>query len=84
MSSFQHTADVAALGSLCELDAVLMLMQILFLQMTGASWLWPMLPLNFVFLVVAVYAPNIAAEMVSFFRRLALFLDDPKIDSFSG
>ena len=28
--------------------------------------------------VVAVYAPNIAAERVSFNRRLAPFLDDPK------
>ena len=32
----------------------------------------------FEFRVGAVYAPNIAAERVSFFRRLALFLDDPK------
>ena len=28
--------------------------------------------------MVAVYAPNIDAEKVSFFRRLAPFLDDPK------
>ena len=32
----------------------------------------------FVFRVVAVYAPNIAAERVSFYRRLVPFLDDPK------
>ena len=30
------------------------------------------------FRVVAVYAPNIPAERVFFFRRLAPFLDDPK------
>ena len=41
---------------------------------------------SFEFWVVAVYAPNIVLERVSFFRRLAPFLDDwnvilnPKID----
>ena len=40
--------------------------------------LWPMLPLNFEFQVAAVYAPNIAAERVSFYRQSASFLDDPK------
>ena len=33
---------------------------------------------SFVFWVTAVYAPNIAAERVSFFRWLAPFLDNPK------
>ena len=33
---------------------------------------------SFEFRLVAVYAPNIAAERVSFFRRLAPFLDDSK------
>ena len=33
---------------------------------------------NFKFRLVAVYAPNIAAERVSIFRRLAPFLDDTK------
>ena len=33
---------------------------------------------SFKFRLVAVYAPNIAAERVSFFRRLASFLDDTK------
>ena len=33
---------------------------------------------SFKFRLVAVYAPNIAAERVSFFRRLAPFLDDSK------
>ena len=33
---------------------------------------------SFKFRLVAVYASNIAAERVSFFRRLALFLDDTK------
>ena len=33
---------------------------------------------SFKFRLVAVYASNIAAEMVSFFRRLAPFLDDTK------
>ena len=33
---------------------------------------------SFKFRLVAVYAPNIAAERVSFFRRLAPFLDDTK------
>ena len=33
---------------------------------------------SFKFLLVVVYAPNIAAERVSFFRRLAPFLDDSK------
>ena len=33
---------------------------------------------SFKFRLVAVYAPNIAAKRVSFFRRLAPFLDDPK------
>ena len=33
---------------------------------------------GFEFRVAAVYAPNIAAESVSFFRWLAPFLDDPK------
>ena len=33
---------------------------------------------SFEFRVVAVYAPSIAAERVSFFRRLVPFLDDPK------
>ena len=33
---------------------------------------------SFEFRVVAVYAPNIAAERISFIRRLAPFLDDPK------
>ena len=55
-----------------------MLMLTLFLQVTGADWLWPMLPLSFKFHLVAVYAPNIAAEGVPFFRRLASFLDDTK------
>ena len=32
----------------------------------------------FEFRVGADYAPNIAAERVSFFRRLTPFLDDPK------
>ena len=54
---------------------------------------------SFKFRLVAVYAPNSAAERVSFFRRLAPFLDDmkrlvlmgdwnaildPKIDSRAG
>ena len=43
---FQHTAAAVALGSLCKLDAALMLMLTLFLQVTGAGWLWPMLPLK--------------------------------------
>ena len=33
---------------------------------------------SFKFWLVAVYAPNIAGERVSFFRRLAPFLDDSK------
>ena len=33
---------------------------------------------SFKFRLVAVYAPNFAAERVSFFRRLAPFLDDSK------
>ena len=33
---------------------------------------------SFKFRLVAVYAPNIAAERISFFRRLAPFLDDTK------
>ena len=33
---------------------------------------------SFKFRLVAVYAPNIAVERVSFFRRLAPFLDDTK------
>ena len=33
---------------------------------------------TFEFRVVAVYAPNITAERVSFIRRLAPFLDNPK------
>ena len=33
---------------------------------------------SFEFRVDAVYAPNIAAEMIFFFRRLAPFHDDPK------
>ena len=33
---------------------------------------------RFKFRLVVVYAPNFAAERVSFFRRLALFLDDSK------
>ena len=33
---------------------------------------------SFEFRVAVVYAPNIAAERVSFFRRLAPFLDDPE------
>ena len=33
---------------------------------------------SFKFRLVAVYAPNIVAERVSFFRRLAPFLDDTK------
>ena len=37
-----------------------------------------MLPLSFEFRVAAVYVPNIPAEMVSFFRQLAPFIDDPE------
>ena len=33
---------------------------------------------SFKFRLVAVYAPNIAVERISFFRRLAPFLDDTK------
>ena len=33
---------------------------------------------SFKFRLVAVYAPNIVAERVSFFRQLAPFLDDTK------
>ena len=33
---------------------------------------------SFEFREATVYAPNIATERVSFFRRLAPFLDDPK------
>ena len=33
---------------------------------------------TFMFRLVAVYASNIAAERVSFFRRLPPFLDDTK------
>ena len=33
---------------------------------------------SFEFRVVAVYAPNIAAERISFFRQFALFFDNPK------
>ena len=33
---------------------------------------------TFEFPVGVVYTPNIATERVSFFRRLAAFLDDPK------
>ena len=44
----------------------------------GVGCLWPMLPLSFKFRLVVVYAPNTPAESVSFFRRLAPFLDDSK------
>ena len=50
----------------------------LFLQVTGDDWLWPMLTLSFKFRLVAVYASNIAVEKISFFRRLAPFLEDTK------
>ena len=33
---------------------------------------------SFKFRLVAIYAPNIAVERISFFRRLAPFLDDTK------
>ena len=33
---------------------------------------------SFKFRLVAIYAPNVAAERVPFFRRLALFLNDTK------
>ena len=33
---------------------------------------------SFEFRLVVIYAPNIASERVSFFRRLVLFLDDSK------
>ncbi len=33
---------------------------------------------NFEFRVVAVYVPNTTIERVSFYRRLVLFLDNPK------
>ena len=42
----------------------------LFLQVTGADWLWPMLPLSFKFKLVVVYAPNIAPERVPFFSSV--------------
>ena len=39
---------------------------------------------SFEFWVPSVYAPNIAVERVSCFRRLAPFLDDPKRIVFVG
>ena len=39
---------------------------------------------SFEFHVAAVYAPNIAAERVSFFRRLAPFLHDAKRQVLEG
>ena len=45
----------------------------LFVQVTGVD----VAVKSFKFRLVAVYAPNIAVERVSFFR-LALFLDDTK------
>ena len=39
---------------------------------------------SFKFGVVAIYAPNIAAEQVSFIQQLALFLNDPKWTVFVG
>ena len=79
LTSSQDTAAVPALGFPCKLDAALMLMFTLFLQVTGADWLWPMLLLKVSKLrLVAVYAPNIAADRVPFFHRLSPFLDDTK------
>ena len=50
-----------------------------FCRWRGRGLLWPMFAVkSFKFRLVAVYAPNIVAERVSFFRRLAPFLDDTK------
>ena len=74
-----HTAAAVVLGSLCLLNAALMLMLTLFLQVTGADWLWPDVAVkSFKFRLVVVYAPNTTVERISFFRRLAPFLDDSK------
>ena len=54
-----------------------MLIQILFLQMTGTGWLVVAVK-SFEFQVFAVYAPNTAVERVSLFRLLAPFLDNLK------
>ena len=56
-----------------------MLMLTLFLQVMGARLVVADVAVkSFKFRLVAVYASNIAAERVSFFRRLAPFLDDTK------
>ena len=58
-----------------------MLMLTLFLQVTGGGSRLVVADVavkSFKFRVIAVYAPNIVAERVSFFRRLAPFLDDTK------
>ena len=55
-----------------------MLMLTLFLQVTGGRLVVADVTVkSFKFRLVAVYAPNVA-ERVSFFRRLAPFLDDTK------
>ena len=56
-----------------------MLMLTLFLQVTGGRLVVADVAVkSFKFRLVAVYASNITAERVSFFRRLAPFLDDTK------
>ena len=73
---FPHTAAVAALGSLLTepcLNADVNLAD------DGSRLVVADVAVKgFEVRTAVVYAPNISAEMASFFRRLAPFLDDPK------
>ena len=72
----QHTAAAVALGSLVgrSLDADV---DVVFAGDGGRLVVADVAIKSFKFRLVAVYAPNIAVERVSF-RRLASFLDDSK------
>ena len=85
MSSFQNTEAIAALGVFLLIGRSLNAdVNIILADDEGRLVVTDVAVENFEFQMVTVYAPNIAAERVSFNRRLAPFLDDPKRIVFVG
>ena len=70
----RYSAGVSSLVG-CSLDAIV---NLVFADDGGQLIVADVAVKTFEFRVVAVYAPNLAGERRSFFRRLGPFLDDPK------
>ena len=82
--SFQHTAAVAALGTLLIGRGLNADVNLVLVDEEGRLFVTDFAVKSFEFQVAAVYAPNIVAERVFFFQQLVPFLDNLKRTVFVG